>query len=875
MYCAIEDGMLGSVENKEGGMVRSRLLMYAIWPQLPLRHQIPALLTLVFGLVTTLFLFCMVQHWEKQRVDEVFNLHVELAVQTLQSAIQNREIQLLEHAALLGQSGEDDVQDLKERFLKTEHDFTHSHPGLVDHALVVLTPGAAPDVLPSSQHAGHLALEPGDFTTGLLPLAQGVEMESSRPFNPSDSGEKDVMIRYQARVPGVFVGERQAYVVSMVSIRMLMASALGRAHDSGLDFLITDHTMTGSAYVFDLRRRSEQLLNTAEDSQLVQTISERVHRISHLNFGQREVTTLVAPTAGFMQMQKSQWRWWVLSGGILFTVLLADYSLMLVSRVAEFERVVRDHNCALTSANQELARQLTKHNDAASQLNKLTQAVESSPIAMVITQEAGIIEYVNLKYTQMTGFEKTEMLGRSERLLESDRLQIEEKDELRKAMRRGREWSSDFTDESKTGELIHQHVSVAPIRNRAGEITHFVFMHSDETDKRRLREQFLQSQKMEVIGRLAGGVVHDLSNMLTVILGFSQIVQSQLPEDDPLMEDIEEIIRVGERAASLNKQLLAFARTQSHQSERMDANEAVLEMDKFLHRTLGEDVVLDSELRSQPCIIKIDPGQFNQLIMNLAVNARDAMPDGGKLTVKTSEADLPAALCRIHGLKAERYMLLSVADTGTGMSEEVRKHLFEPFFTTKAEGQGTGLGLSTVYGIVKRFDGAIEVLSKPDKGTEFRIYFPLCKSETETLAVAPKVAVPKGTETILVVEDDVDVLQLTITLLGGLGYSTIQACSGEAALEICSRQGHEIDLVITDVVMPGMNGLDLMSKIRALLPEMNIIFTTGFSEHPVLNRAMALDTGRLLRKPFTRAVLGRTVREAIDSVAPSVEINVA
>ena len=406
-------------------------------------------------------------------------------------------------------------------------------------------------------------------------------------------------------------------------------------------------------------------------------------------------------------------------------------------------------------------------------------------------------------------------------------------------------------------------VFVAPVRDKVQDIEFFVFMLADITERKQLQEQFLQSQKMDVIGRLAGGVVHDLSNMLTVILGFSQMVQSQLEEDDPLMEEIEEIIRVGERASALNKQLLTFARTQSYDAEELDVNEALREMNRFLRRTIGEDVILTTRLTPNIGFIEIDHGQFNQMIMNLAVNSRDAMPQGGTLTLATEDVFLPAERAGIFGLTAGRYIRLEVADTGSGMSEEVRKHLFEPFFTTKAEGKGTGLGLSTVYGIASRFNGAIDVASELGKGTAFAIYFPVCVPAAPKAADTVVDAIPRGDETILVVEDDRDVRQLSVTLLESVGYTVHVAESGHEAVDIFSNSRHEIHLVLTDVVMPNMNGIELAGRLRKIRQDVRVIYTTGFSEHPILNRGMMFDH-QLIRKPFTRAKLADAIREELD-----------
>jgi two-component system, cell cycle sensor histidine kinase and response regulator CckA len=391
----------------------------------------------------------------------------------------------------------------------------------------------------------------------------------------------------------------------------------------------------------------------------------------------------------------------------------------------------------------------------------------------------------------------------------------------------------------------------------------------DLTDRQQLEAQLRVSQKMEGIGRLAGGIAHDFNNLLTAILGYSELMEAQLPDDEDLRSSLREIHHAGERAAALTRQLLAFSRRQVLQPRLLDLNAVVSEVEKLLRRLIGEDVALVTRLDPALGSIKADPGQLEQVLMNLAVNARDAMPEGGTLTVETANIMLDTGFAMANpGARSGEYAVLTVADTGIGMSDEVRSHVFEPFFTTKERGKGTGLGLATAYGIVKQSDGYITVDSEPGHGTTFRIYFPRAAGAAAASGRGERSALsPRGTETILLVEDESGVRRLSRTILEALGYTVLEAASGDEALEIARSHAGEIHLVATDVIMPGMSGRVLWDRWRVLRPDSRVLFMSGYTDDAIARHGVLEPGIAFLQKPFTPFSLAQKVREVLDAPA--------
>ena len=390
----------------------------------------------------------------------------------------------------------------------------------------------------------------------------------------------------------------------------------------------------------------------------------------------------------------------------------------------------------------------------------------------------------------------------------------------------------------------------------------------DVTDQRHLEEQFRQAQKMEAVGQLAGGIAHDFNNLLTAILGNTQLLLRDLPPGDSKRSDVEEIRKASERAASLTRQLLAYSRRQMLQPEVLDLNVVVAEMDKLLRRLIGEHIALATVLSPDLGRVRADPNQIEQVLVNLAVNARDAMADsgGGKLTIETANVDLDDEFTQAHlGSKPGAYAMLAVTDTGTGMDATVRAHLFEPFFTTKEVGKGTGLGLATVYGIVKQSDGYISVYSEPGRGSSFKIYLPRLASLPRTSPPAVKSGAGRGTETVLVVEDEPAVLALSRRALEAQGYVVLAASDATTALRLVERHGGPIHLLLTDVVMPGMSGRDLADQLAARRPGTRVLYMSGYPGDAVVQHGELPVGSAFLQKPFSPDSLARKVRDVLDA----------
>jgi PAS domain S-box-containing protein len=394
-----------------------------------------------------------------------------------------------------------------------------------------------------------------------------------------------------------------------------------------------------------------------------------------------------------------------------------------------------------------------------------------------------------------------------------------------------------------------------------------VWVARDITERKQLEEQLRHAQKMEAVGQLAGGIAHDFNNLLTAINGYSDLALRRLDPEDPLRRSVEEIRKAGERAAALTRQLLAFSRKQVLQPLVLDLNSVVSDMERMLRRVIGEDVELGTALAHDLGSIKADPGQIEQVIMNLCVNARDAMPQGGRLTIETANVHLGEehAARRAGDLAPGPYVVLRVTDTGLGMDERTRERIFEPFFTTKGAGKGTGLGLSTVYGIVKQSGGGVSVASEVGRGSTFEVYFPrVGEGAREYRRGTEPEGELRGTETVLLAEDEEMVRRLTREVLEIYGYRVLVAAGGGAALLICERHEGPIALLITDLVMPEMNGRELAARLASLRPEMKVLFMSGYTDASATGQGEFEDGSDFIQKPFTPVALARKVREVLD-----------
>jgi two-component system, cell cycle sensor histidine kinase and response regulator CckA len=420
---------------------------------------------------------------------------------------------------------------------------------------------------------------------------------------------------------------------------------------------------------------------------------------------------------------------------------------------------------------------------------------------------------------------------------------------------------------SSDGRLIWLEANSRMMRDIEGQPVGLHGIARDVTERKRAEEErarlqaaLYQAQKLESVGRLAGGIAHDFNNLLTVINGYSQLALAALAEGDPLHHDLSEIARAGERAAGLTRQLLAFSRKQVLNRRPLNLNQVVKGMTPMLDRLVGEDVELVVSADTLQATVHADPHQLEQVVMNLAVNARDAMPGGGRLTIETGLLECGDAT----DCGAAHWVTLEVSDTGTGMDEETREHIFEPFFTTKDSSKGTGLGLSMVQGIVEQSGGSIEVVSQLNKGTTFRIFLPLMPAAGESEPEAAE-RPARGRETILVVEDHADVRNYAVKILEELGYRVKQADGAAAAIELCSLKGEPVDLVLTDVVMPHLSGRDLADRLQELLPGIRVVFMSGYTDDIVLRHGVAGERVHFIQKPFNPQALGAKVREALEA----------
>jgi signal transduction histidine kinase len=384
---------------------------------------------------------------------------------------------------------------------------------------------------------------------------------------------------------------------------------------------------------------------------------------------------------------------------------------------------------------------------------------------------------------------------------------------------------------------------------------------------RQSEERLRQGQKMEAVGRLAGGVAHDFNNLLTVIISYSDLLLEDLGSDDPKRDDVGQIRKAAEGAAALTRQLLAFSRQQVLEPKVLDVNASVVSTEKLLKRLIGEDVQLATSLAPDLGRVKVDPGQVEQIIMNLAVNARDAMPQGGRMTIETANVDMDEIYVRSHApARPGRYVMLALSDTGIGMDEPTKARIFEPFFTTKDPGKGTGLGLATVYGIVKQSGGFIWVYSEPGHGTSFKLYLPRVDEPAEPVAAPIPMTEPgRGTETVLLVEDAASVRMVTRQVLERYGYAVLEAPNGDTALRLAAKHHGPIHLLLTDVIMPGLSGRQLAEQLAQLRPDMKVLYASGYAGNAIVHHGILESGIAYLPKPFTPETLGRRVRQVLDS----------
>jgi two-component system cell cycle sensor histidine kinase/response regulator CckA len=506
------------------------------------------------------------------------------------------------------------------------------------------------------------------------------------------------------------------------------------------------------------------------------------------------------------------------------------------------------------------------------ELRKLLRAVERCSVSVVITDPDGRVDYANPRFAEASGDTLAEMRGQRPRLTRPGDAKAEASRDLWAALRAAGEWTGDLVHLRRDGQAAHVLASFSPILDAEGRVTHFVGLLEDVTERRRseqalaaVQQQLLHSQKMEAVGRLAGGVAHDFNNLLNVIVGYAELLARSLPLRDSRRGRIEQILQAAMRASALTRRLLAFSRKQVLQPRVVDMNAAVRETEQMLRRVIGEDVDLVLRLGEEVGNVRVDPGQLEHVILNLAVNARDAMPRGGVLTLATADADVDPDTAGPGAPGPGRYVVLSVADTGIGMDAETRARIFEPFFTTKPIGEGTGLGLATVYGIVQQSGGFVAVESEPGRGTTLRICLPHV-DEPPDAAGRPTVSGPgpHGHETVLLVEDQDSLREMVSEALRLLGYRVLVAPDGESAIELAREHTGPLDLLVTDIVMPRLGGFDLARRLLTERPGLRVLYMSGHGTDVVTRHGVREAGLPLLEKPFRTDELALRVREALD-----------
>ena len=581
-------------------------------------------------------------------------------------------------------------------------------------------------------------------------------------------------------------------------------------------------------------------------------------------------------------------QWWLWSSAILVTLLLTlailSFVVPMLRLAGESTENLQQHNAVrglvalvLIFDVYIIYQQLQIHRFRRRLLQReeiFRLITENAADLIAVVDAQGNRLYNSPSYQKVLGYTAEELQSSSpfEQIHPDDRFAVEEA--LKEALLAGVGRSIEYRMLHKDGSWRYLESTASAILTPEGKVEHLVIVNRDVTARRQLERQFFQAQKMEAVGRLSGGIAHDFNNLLGVIIGYSEVMQEQLEPNQPLRTCVDEVLGAARRAAELTRQLLVFSRQQVLEPRVLDLNVVVSDMEKMLCRLIGEDIELTTKLDPELGRVKADVSQIEQTIMNLAVNARDAMARGGKLIIETTNQEIDSAFARGHSFPVRQgpYVLLSVTDTGVGMDPVTQSRIFEPFFTTKEKGKGTGLGLSTVYGVVKQSGGYIDVATEPGHGTTFRVYLPRVEEAVEPKPSAPSVSIRiHADETILLVEDEASLRKLTRNLLELCGYTVLEAKSVHDACEIGRQYGSTIHLLLTDVVMPGMNGPELARQLAAARPEVKVLYMSGYTGQS-FDGAGALESGsRFLQKPFTREGLAQKVRETLGNRGAGVQ----
>ena len=513
-------------------------------------------------------------------------------------------------------------------------------------------------------------------------------------------------------------------------------------------------------------------------------------------------------------------------------------------------------------------RDISARRRAEAEREKMLMAIEQVGETIVITDPEGNIEYVNPAFERITGYTKAEVIGQNPRILKSGKQDQQFYHQMWETIAAGKTYTGHLINKRKDGTYYTDDTTISPVLDAKDRLVAYVSVKRDVTAQLALEEQFHQAQKMESVGRLAGGVAHDFNNMLGVILGHTELAIEQVRPTSPLYSNLAEIHKAAQRSADLTRQLLAFARKQNASPQVLDCNDTVTGMITMLRRLIGEGIDLAWMPGANLWPIKIDPAQIDQILANLCVNARDAIDSIGKVIIETKNVILDPDHGTRHATHAPgEYVMLAVSDSGCGMDQNTLENIFEPFFTTKEVGKGTGLGLATVYGIVQQNRGFIDVTSELGKGARFKIYLPRTQEikQSREEPVAKKSS--KGSETLLLVEDEGAILQLAKTILERLGYTVLASDSPANALSIAEKHEHPVHLLITDVVMPVMSGNQLKDRVKQFFPDIKVLFMSGYTADAIAHRGFMDNNIHFLQKPFSNDSLAQKVRDILDNPA--------
>ena len=542
-----------------------------------------------------------------------------------------------------------------------------------------------------------------------------------------------------------------------------------------------------------------------------------------------------------------------------------------VKRRQSAEEKLQQLNNELEQRVYERTIELAKANE---QLKLLEAAIVNTNDTVIITEatptdinHAGIV-YVNQAFTRATGYTYKEVVGQSRKIFQGPNTNPDQLDKIRDSLLKRESVHVEVINYRKDGSEFWADMTIAPIVNENNELTHFVSIERDTTKRKQLEAELLQAKKMEAIGLLAGGIAHDFNNILTIIVSYSDLLMRYFPDNEKIKRLVTPISTAGKRASNLIYQLLAFSRQQMLKIEKFNLNDIVLEVEEMIQRPIGEDIQLTTMLADDLWFIEADPGQLSQVLMNLAVNARDAMPQGGSLQIETQNVVIDQDNGRIKPKIAPgQYVKLTVSDNGTGMNHDEIDRIFEPFFTTKEMGKGTGLGLATVYGIVAQSQGGITVESSLETGTKFEIYLPRANQLSEEAAEASSIEkkVQSKHATILLVEDDQSIRQLIQNESENTKYRILAAQNGKEALQISQAYADTIDLVVTDIVMPNMSGLQLVQELQKKSPTIKILYITGYTDKIIANHGITDGNVNILQKPFTLDQLMTKIEEVLNS----------